>query len=132
MAYEFTVSDVLPATPTAIYDAWMSSAGHAAMTGAEAEIDARVGGDFTAWDGYIMGRTLDLDPGRRIVQAWRSSEFEPSDRDSEIEVLLEAVPEGTRISIRHYEIPEGQSGYEQGWRDNYFDPMRDYFSSIDA
>jgi len=64
-----------------------------------------------------------------MVQAWRTSEFEAADHDSEIEVLLEKVPEGTKISLRHYDIPDGQSGYEQGWRDNYFDPMRDYFSS---
>jgi uncharacterized protein YndB with AHSA1/START domain len=81
MAYEFTVSDVLPATPAAVYHAWMSSDGHAAMTGAEADIDPRVGGEFSAWDGYISGRTLALEPGRRIVQAWRTSEFDAADHD---------------------------------------------------
>jgi uncharacterized protein YndB with AHSA1/START domain len=128
MAYEFTVSEVLPATPMAVYDAWMSDDGHAGMTGAGAEIDARVGGEFTAWDGYICGRTLALEPGRRIVQAWRTSEFEDADPDSQIEVVLEPVPAGTEITLHHTAIPDGQSGYEQGWRDNYFDPMRDYFS----
>ena len=44
-------------------------------------------------------------------------------------MLLEKVPEGTKISLHHYGIPDGQSGYEQGWCDNYFDPMRDHFSS---
>jgi activator of HSP90 ATPase len=129
MAYEFTVSDVLPATPMAVYQAWMSSDGHAAMTGAGAEIDPRVNGDFSAWDGYIAGRTVGLEPGRRIVQSWRTTDFDPTDDDSQIEVLLEKVPEGTKISLRHSSIPDGQSGYEQGWRDNYFDPMRLYFSS---
>lgn len=52
MAYEFTVSDVLPATPMAVYDAWMSNDGPAGMTGAGAEIDAREGGEFSVWDGY--------------------------------------------------------------------------------
>jgi uncharacterized protein YndB with AHSA1/START domain len=129
MAYEFTVSDVLPATPQAVYDAWMSSEGHAAMTGGSAQIDARVGGDYTAWDGYISGRTLVLEPGRRIVQSWRTTEFEPADPDSQLEVLLDAVPEGTKITLHQTEVPDGQSGYEQGWQDNYFDPMREYFSS---
>jgi uncharacterized protein YndB with AHSA1/START domain len=132
MAYEFTVSDVLPAAPMAVYEAWMSDDGHAGMTGAAAEIDARVGGEFTAWDGYITGRTVALEPGRRIVQAWRTSEFEDADPDSQIEVLLKAVPAGTDITIHHTAIPDGQSGYEQGWRDNYFDPMRDYFSGRNA
>jgi uncharacterized protein YndB with AHSA1/START domain len=128
MAYEFTISDVLPATPQAIFEAWMSSEGHGEMTGGTAEIDPRVGGAFTAWDGYITGRTLVLEPGRRIVQAWRTSEFQPADHDSELEVLLEKVPEGAKITLHHSQIPDGQSGYEQGWRDNYFDPMREYFS----
>jgi hypothetical protein len=37
-------------------------------------------------------------------------------------------PGGTEITLHHTAIPDGQSGYEQGWRDNYFDPMREYFS----
>ena len=128
MAYEFTVSDVLPASPQAVYEAWISSEAHARMTGGAAEIAPRVGGQFTAWDGYISGRPLALEPGRRIVQSWRTSDFRAADHDSQLEVLLEAVPQGTRITLHQTEVPDGQSGYEQGWRDNYFDPMREYFS----
>lgn len=73
-------------------------------------------------------RLRPLEPGRRIVQSWRTSDFEATDPDSQIEVLLEEVPDGTKITLRHTGIPDGQSGYEQGWRDNYFDPMREYFS----
>jgi activator of HSP90 ATPase len=106
----------------------MSSEAHGEMTGGGAHIDPRVGGDFTAWDGYITGRTLTLDPGRRIVQSWRTTEFAATDHDSELEVLLEADPAGTKVTLHHSKIPDGQSGYEQGWIDNYFDPMRDYFA----
>ncbi len=129
MGYEFEVSDVLPAAPEAVYRAWMSSEGHTAMTGAGARIDPRVGGEFEAWDGYITGRTLALEPGRRIVQSWRTSEFAGSDVDSEIEVLLEPAGEGTRITVRHSNVPDGQLGYQHGgWQENYFDPMREYFA----
>ena len=128
MTYDFEVSDVLPATPGEIYDAWMSSDGHSAMTGATAQVDARVGGAFDAWDGYITGRTLALEPGRRIVQSWRTSEFSAVDVDSEIEVLLDPVAGGTRITIRHTQVPDGQTGYELGgWQESYFDPMREHF-----
>ena len=128
MGYDFEVSDVLPGTPDEIYAAWMSSEGHTAMTGAEAHVDPRVGGDFDAWDGYITGRTLALEPGRRIVQSWRTSEFDDTHEDSRIEVLLEPLGEGTRITIRHTNVPDGQTGYEEGgWQESYFDPMREYF-----
>jgi activator of HSP90 ATPase len=129
MSYDFEVSDTLPATPHEVYAAWMSSEGHAAMTGAQAHVDPRVGGAFDAWDGYITGRTLELEPGRRIVQSWRTSEFEDAHEDSRIEVLLEPVGEGTRITVRHTNVPDGQTGYEQGgWQESYFEPMKEYFA----
>ena len=130
MGYDFEVSAVLPGSPTEIYAAWMDSAGHSAMTGAEAHVDPRVGGDFDAWDGYITGRTEALEPGRRIVQSWRTSEFEDAHADSRIEVLLEPVEEGTRVTIRHTNVPDGQLGYERGgWQESYFEPMREYFGA---
>jgi uncharacterized protein YndB with AHSA1/START domain len=128
VAYGFTVSDRISATPQAVYDAWMSSDQHGAMTGGRAAIDPRPGGAFQAWDGYITGTTLELEPGRRIVQSGRTSEFATDDPDSRIEVLLEPAELGTLITLHHTSIPEGQSGYEQGWRDNYFDPMRAFFT----
>ncbi|MBF6605691.1 MAG: hypothetical protein IVW53_08950 [Chloroflexi bacterium] len=39
-----------------------------------------------------------------------------------------AAGPGTLITLHQTNIPEGQSGYEQGWRDNYFDPMRAFFT----
>jgi uncharacterized protein YndB with AHSA1/START domain len=124
------VSAVIPADPQAIYEAWMSSKGHAEMTGSSATVTARVGGRFTASDGYISGTTLELEPGVRIVQAWRTSEFAEEDPDSRLEVLLEKVPKGTRVTLVHTSIPPGQgSSYRQGWIDFYFTPMKEYFGS---
>lgn len=131
MGYAFEVSTVLPASAEAIYRAWLSSAGHSSMTGADAEVDARPGGAFTAWDGYITGRTLELEPDRRIVQSWRTTEFTADHEDSRIEVLLEPVDGGTRVTIRHSNVPVDQLGYEQGgWQESYFDPMREYFAGV--
>ena len=128
MPYEFTVSDVLPTDPADVYDAWLSSERHGAMTGDPAKIDARVGGTFEASDGYISGTTLELEPGHRIVQSWRTTEFAAEDADSLVEVLLEPDAGGTRVTLHHSQIPDRQSGYEQGWRDFYFAPMREYFA----
>ena len=129
MTYDFEVSDEIAAPASLIFDTWMSSAGHSAMTGGTAEIDPAIGRRFEAWDGYITGTTIALEPGRRIVQSWRTTEFETDDVDSQIEVLLEPLGQGTRITIRHTGVPSGQLAYEQnGWRQNYFEPMQEYFS----
>ncbi len=123
-----TLWEIIPSTPREIYDSWLSST-HGKMTGSNATVDPRVGGSFTAWDNYISGTTQELEPYRRIVQAWRTTEFPQGAPDSRLEVLLEQVEGGTRITIRHTEIPEGQgSRYEQGWIDFYFRPMKEYFA----
>jgi activator of HSP90 ATPase len=129
MEDEFTLSAVLPAGPKAVYRAWLSSEGHSAMTGSPARVEAGLGGTFTAWDGYIWGKTLELEAERRIVQAWRTSEFPAESPDSRVEILLEPVNGDTKITVIHTQIPEGQAeGYKQGWEEFYFTPMRAYFS----
>jgi activator of HSP90 ATPase len=87
------------------------------------------GGSFKAWDGYIWGKTLEVEPYRRIVQAWRTSEFPEESPDSRVEILLEESGGETKITLIHTDIPEGQGdSYKQGWEDFYFTPMRAYFS----
>jgi uncharacterized protein YndB with AHSA1/START domain len=127
----FVLTAEFLATPRQIYDAWMSSEGHTEMTGgAPAAVEAHVGGDHTAWDGYITGKTLALVPGRKIVQSWRTSEFAKRHGDSKIEVTLEPDGEGTRLTLRHSEVPTSQaSDYKSGWVENYFEPMKAYFAS---
>jgi activator of HSP90 ATPase len=130
MPYDFEVSDSIPASPEDIYEAWMSSAGHSAMTGGAAHIDPLVGGDFDAWDGYIHGTTLELEANRRIVQSWRTSNFTEAHADSRIEVELEGDGESTTVTVRHFNVPDDQLGYEQGgWQKSYFDPMKAYFAN---
>jgi activator of HSP90 ATPase len=119
----------LPASPEHIYRAWLSSQEHGAFSGGAAEINPALGGRFTAWDGYIEGTTLELEQNQRIVQAWRTSEFPAGSPDSHLEILLEAVEGGTRITLKHSQIPDGQGdSYAQGWADYYFKPMREYFN----
>jgi activator of HSP90 ATPase len=129
MTYDFSVSTELPAAPDAIYGTWMSSEGHTSMTGGQADVDPRIGGRFEAWDGYITGVTLSLEPGYRIVQSWRTADFTDGDEDSQIDVAFEPSEGGCVVVIRHTNVPDGHRGYQDGgWEDNYFAPMRAYFT----
>jgi uncharacterized protein YndB with AHSA1/START domain len=129
MADSFEVSDTFAASPDRIYRAWLDSIEHGAMTGGDATADNNIGGSFTVMDGYIQGTNLELEPGRRIVQAWRTKDFPDGAPDSRLEIELSSDGDGTRITLRHTELPDGQgSDYEEGWREHYFDPMRKYFT----
>lgn len=131
MSLAFSVSDVIPAAPQAIYGAWLDSEGHASMTGGKpATCSAAVGGTFTVWNGYIVGRNLALEPGKRIVQSWRTKKFTAADPDSEIEVLFEPVGNGTRVTVNHRNVPDGHTSYRDGgWQRSYFEPMKAYFAA---
>lgn len=129
MAYDYTLTAEMPTGPQAVFDAWMDSRAHTAMTGGRAEIDPVVGGRFTAWNGYIAGTTLVLEPPVRIVQAWRTTAFADDEPDSEVELVLAPVASGTSLTLRHRKVPEGHPGYEEnGWQEHYFAPMQRYFA----
>ena len=123
------MTTTLPAAPEVVYRAWLDSAEHAAFIGTQAEIEPIVGRSFRMWDGYITGRNLELDPARRIVQAWRTTEFPEGSPDSRLELTLVPNKTGTRLTLVHTDLPPGQGPqYEEGWTDNYFEPMKAYFA----
>jgi len=132
MAIEFEISTMLPATPEVIYSTWLNSDGHTRMTGGQANITAGVGAVFDAWDGYIQGRNLQLEYGKRIVQSWRTVEFEDDEPDSRLEITFEPAGKQTRLILKHTDLPPHGGQYEQGWVDSYFEPMMRYFSELHA
>ena len=127
MGIEFEVSEVIPASQDTVYAAWLNSDGHSMMTGSPANVSSETGCQFEAWDGYIRGKNLELDPPRRILQLWRTSEFADSEEDSLLEILFEPEGEGTKVTIRHSKLPDHGMQYLQGWRDAYFTPMKEHF-----
>ncbi len=131
MSESLSLSTHLPVSSRQVYDSWLDSAAHALFTGSPAEIDPTVGGSFTAWDGYISGRTLELEPGAHILQSWRTTEFPEEAPDSLLEVLFQPDEGGTMLRLNHTNIPDGQAGqYREGWEEYYFKPMQEYFSRV--
>ena len=124
---QFTVEAIIQASPTEVFDAWLSGPGHAAMTGAPAEASADVGGSFSAWGGYISGLNLELTRPHRIVQAWRTSDFVEAEGDSHVTIELKPHPSGTQIVISHRDLPAHGMQYERGWQEHYFTPMKAHF-----
>lgn len=113
------------ASPHEVYEALMDSQKHAAFSGGKASISREVGGEFSAYDGYITGRNLELVPDRKIVQAWRAVDW-PEGHLSTVTFVLLSIPEGTRLNFTHVDVPDGtEAEFEQGWIDNYWEPMKE-------
>jgi uncharacterized protein YndB with AHSA1/START domain len=120
----------IPAAPQAVFDVLMNSEKFAKMTGGRsAEISAAEGGALKMFGGDITGRNVELVPGKRVVQAWRSG----------------AWPEGVYSLVRFELAPEGkgtklifdQSGYpasahemlDGGWPKMYWEPISTMLAS---
>jgi uncharacterized protein YndB with AHSA1/START domain len=125
---EFTLTTKIDATAEQIYKTWLSSEGHTNMTGGDATISDKVGDSFTSWNDYIKGENIALDPYKRIVQSWRTSEFEEQEADSQIEILFNEVAGKTELTLIHTNLPESGAQYRKGWENHYFQPMNQYFS----
>lgn len=119
----------LPVPPGRLYRDWLDSAAHSSFTGSPALMSSELNEEYTAWDGYIKGKNLELQAPKRIKQTWRTTDFPEDAPNSLLELVFEPVGEHTRLILRHSDIPDGQADqYEEGWMDYYFNPMREYYS----
>ncbi len=115
--------------PARVFEALTDSKKFSAMSGgAPTEIDAKSGGAFSCFGGMILGRTIELVPGQRLVQAWRVKAWEPG-QYSLVRFELKQEGEGTRVVLDHSGFPEGQGKHlGEGWNQNYWEPMKKAFS----
>lgn len=86
-------------------------------------ISSHVGGSFTLFGGYIIGRHLEMLPNERLVQAWRAGGW-PAGEYSIVNFTLQEAGEGCRLVFNHRGFPGSQgSSLARGWRVHYWDPM---------
>jgi activator of HSP90 ATPase len=107
-----------------VYEALIDSKKHSEFTGGKAVISRRVGGKFTAYDGYAEGKNVELVPDKKIVQTWRASDW-PEGQISEVTFALEETDGKTKLTFTQTNIPADQAGdIAQGWRDYYWKPLK--------
>lgn len=116
-------------SPKAVYDALMDSKTHAAITGGGAKISRKIGGAVSAYDGYAIGKNIELIEGKKIVQTWRAvDDTWPEDHDSEIIFELKKSAKGTEINFTHKNVPADRvAEFKKGWIDFYWNPMKEFW-----
>lgn len=82
-----------------------------------------VGGTFALFDGYIVGRQLELVPDVLIVQAWRVRGW-PRGVYSIARFELSEQAGVTKIGFDHTGFPKGDAEHlASGWQQHYWDPL---------
>jgi uncharacterized protein YndB with AHSA1/START domain len=120
---------LIDATPEEVYQAYVDPKKHGEFTGSRATGTPRVGGKFTAWDGYIDGKYVELKKGKKIVHEWTTTEWPEGYPPSVVELTLKPRGKKTELTMVHSKAPAEQAdSYAQGWTDWYWEPLKKYFS----
>jgi activator of HSP90 ATPase len=93
-----------------------------------AEIAAEPGGAFKLFNGFIVGRNLELVPNERIVQAWRVGYWDPGAYSIAKFVLVEQGSD-TKLIFDHTGFPKGDAEHlAEGWKGNYWEPLAKFLA----
>ena len=116
-----------PAPPEELYIALTNPATIQLWTGEPAVMSTEAGTEFSLWDDSIVGKNLEFEEGKKIVQQWYFGEEEET--PSIVTIKLHPHPGGTSVELRHTNIPEEvYDDIVEGWNDAYFASLLEFYS----
>jgi activator of HSP90 ATPase len=117
---------LIPATPNEIYMALTNPITLELWTGETAVMSTEPGSEFSLWEGSIVGKNIEFEDGKKIVQQWY---FDGQSEDSIVTIKLHPDKQGTSVELRHTNIPDADfNDIAEGWSDSYFGNLADFFS----
>ena len=116
---------MIEASPATVYGVLTGSEQFTKMTGGRAaDISKDAGGAVSLFGGDIRARNIELVPGKRVVQAWRSNAW-PEGVYSIIRFELAPEGKGTKLTFDQAGHPtDAQQMLEGGWHQMYWQPMK--------
>ena len=116
----------LHADPDEVYLALTRADTIQLWTGEPAEMSTEPGTEFSLWDGSIVGKNLEFEADRKIVQQWY---FEGQEEPSIVTIKLHPLNNGTSVELRHNNIPdEDYEDIVDGWNNVYLDFLYEFYS----
>lgn len=110
-----------------VFDALTKSQQFSEFSDAPAEIDAKAGGKFSCFGGMIIGLTIEIISNKRLLQAWRVSDWDEGVYSIVKSELEQVNSSKTKLVFDHAGYPEEyQQHLSQGWYDQYWQPMKKF------
>lgn len=116
---------IISAPPEEVYLALTLEATIQLWTGDKVEMKAVPGTEFSLWDGSIVGKNLEFEPSKKIVQQWY---FGDQSDESIVTIKLHAHDQGTSVELRHTNIPDDDfTDITDGWNNIYFGSLKEFY-----
>ncbi len=114
------------APPHEVFELLMDSKKHAGFTSHTAKISRAKNGAFSAYDGWIKGKNLEIVKDKKIVQAWRGADWKPG-LYSRAEFSLAKKGRGCALRFIQTGVPdEKYAAINKGWKEHYWEKMKSY------
>ncbi len=114
------------ASPHDVFEALMDSKKHSAFTQSKAVVNRKVGGNVTAYDGYISAQNVKLVKDKKIVQQWGCKDW-PKGHYSTAVFDLKKAGGKTQLTFTQTGVPEAHfESIAQGWKDHYWTPLKEF------
>jgi len=115
----------ISASPEDVYHALTNPVTIQLWTGEVAEMSTEPGSEFSLWDGSIVGKNIEFEEGKKIVQQWY---FGDQVEESMVTILLHPHKTGTSVELMHTNIPDDEyQDFVSGWNESYFGALRDFY-----
>jgi activator of HSP90 ATPase len=116
---------IIPATPDEVYMALTNPLTIELWTGETAVMSTEPDSEFSMWEGSILGKNLEFEPGKKIVQQWY---FDGQPEASVVTIKLHADKGYTSAELRHTNIPDADyDNIVEGWNYSYFGALADFY-----
>lgn len=120
---------LIAADPTQVYAVLANADALSALSGMCGVAARSAGEEFSAFDGHVIGRHIELVPGERIVQAWRFPQWEPGTY-SIVRFSLVAEDGGSRLTLDQHGEPDNWHAHvDANWPTFYLKPLAKHFST---
>ena len=118
---------IIAADPEEVYLALTTEQTIRLWTGDEAEMKAEEGSEFSLWSGSIVGKNLNFEPGKKIVQQWY---FGDQEDPSIVTIKLHPHQKGTSLELVHTNIPDADfEDIVWGWNNEYIGSLIDFYAA---
>lgn len=116
---------IIPAPPEEVYLALTFAPTIQLWSGDKAEMTPVPGTEFSLWDGSIVGKNLEFETNKKIVQQWY---FGDQPEQSIVTIKLHPDSKGTSVELRHTNIPDQDyNDIVEGWDTAYFGSLQEFY-----
>ena len=114
------------AEPEDVYLALTLPATIQLWTGEKAEMSTEPGSEFSMWENSIVGKNLEFEAGKKIVQQWY---FDEQEEPSIVTIKLHPHKKGTSLELTHTNIPDSEyTAIVDGWNETYIASLIEFYS----